>query len=112
MIFRISEEPDGRLRMIAKRLSGKGGYDPGALKDQVERFLTSDEQTRFQKALTSVDAVLVGPVDNCVIVLDGDELILERTQAGHYDVGQRVWRQGQPMAAMSTLLSGLAGWGH
>ena len=112
MIFRIGEEADGRLRMIAKRLSGQGGYDPGVLKDQIDRFLTSDEQSRFQKALTSVDDVLVGPADDCVVVLDGDQLILERTQAGQYVVGQRFWDKGKPMAGMSTLLSSFAGWGR
>ncbi len=112
MIFRISEEADGRLRMMAKRLSGKGGYDLGELKAQRDRVLTSDEQGRFRKALTSLDDVLVGPADDCVVVMDGDQLILERTSAGQYVVGQRVWEEGQPMAGMSALLSGFAGWGR
>lgn len=112
MIFRISEEADGRLRIMAKRLSGKGGYDLGTLKDQMNRVLTSGEQSRFQKTLASLDEVLVGPADDCVVVMDGDQLILERTQAGQYVVGQRVWNKGEPMVAMSTLLSSFAGWGH
>jgi hypothetical protein len=110
MIYRISEEADGRLRMIAKRLSGKGGYDPGALKDQVDRFLTTNEQDRFQKALTLLDDVVAGPADDCNVVMDGDQLILERTRAGQYVVGQRELDQDQPMAKMSVLLSSFAGW--
>ena len=112
MIFRISEEPDGRLRMIAKRLSGKGGYDPGKLKDQVDRVLTPNEQSRFRMALTPLQYVLVDSADDCLVVMDGDQLILERTQAGQYVIGQRAWDKGQPMAGMSTLLSGFAGWGR
>ena len=110
MMFRISEKPDGRLRMIARRLSGKGGYDPGKLQDQVDRVLTPNEQSRFRKALTSLDDVLVDSADDCVVVMDGDQLILERTQAGQYVVGQRSWDKGQPMAGMSALLSGFADW--
>ncbi len=109
--FRIIEQADGRLRMIAKRLSGKGGYDPGTLKDQVDRVLTPDEQIRVQAALTSVDDVLAGPGDDCMVVLDGTVLLLEKTEAGHYVVGKRFWEQGQPMAALNTLLSSFAGWG-
>jgi hypothetical protein len=110
MIFRISKESNGRLRMIAKRLSGQGGYDPGSLKDRIDRFLTSDEQRWFQDALMSVDDVLAKPVDDCIVILDGDELLLERTQAGRYVIGQRFWQAEQPMAGMNALLSGFAGW--
>jgi len=111
MVFRISEEADGRLRMVAKRLSGKGGYDPGKLKDQKDRWLTPDERVRFQEALRSVEFVLVAPVE-CTGVLDGEVLVLEQNQDRHYAIGQRFWEMRQPMAKMSALLSEFAGWGR
>jgi hypothetical protein len=110
MVFRISLEGNGRLHMIAKRLSGKGGYDPGSLRDQVDRMLTSDEQRRFQKALLSVEDVLAKPIDHCSIVLDSDQLILERTQAGRYVIGQRYSQTGKTMTEMNELLVHFAGW--
>src|SRR6185312_6208881 len=109
-VFRISQEADGRLRMVAKRLSGQGGYDPGRLKDRVDRMLSADEQRRFQAALESVEVVLTHPLDTCYIVLDGDQLILERTQAGRYVIGQRFSEPGKPMNGMNDLLDGFAGW--
>ena len=108
--YRLTEQDDGRLRMVAKRLSGKGGYDPGTLKDHVDRVLTPDEEARFRAGLRSVDDVLADPGDNCMVVLDGTVLLFERTQAGRYAVGKRFWEVGHPMAAMDALLAGFAGW--
>ena len=76
--------PPGRL--VARLLDGKGGYDPGLLKTNVERELTGPESS-YLKQLLEATPFLRLPVTNDRIGLDGAFWILEgRRPGGHHVV--------------------------
>lgn len=109
-IFRISKQVDGTFRLVAKRLSGRGGYDAGSLKNQVVRTLTPEEQRRFIQEIVRAEREAACPEAEGIVVMDGTKLILETKLDGDYALGQREALPGEPMLALSSLLEGFAGW--
>lgn len=108
--FRISKQVDGTYHLVAKRLSGQGGYDVGRLKDQVVKTLSPDEQRRFVQEIALAAGEAACPQDEGIVVMDGTKLILETKVGGTYTVGQRESLPEEPMLALSHLLEGFAGW--
>lgn len=84
VIVRIAFSASGEARLIAKQLSGAGGYAPGIIARQVDRQLSAGETARVQKlladpTLTPPPAPNCGPPGN-----DGSQWIIERIDARGY----------------------------
>jgi hypothetical protein len=107
--IRIETAGPGRHRLVAKQLSGAGGYDPGHVEKTIERPLTPDEAGRLQAMLASA-RVFDLPPDPCGGGADGAEWIFESVDAGGYHYAS-VWtpREG-PANELGRFLMGLTGW--
>lgn len=69
----------------AVMLSGKGGYDPGTIKAQKSRVLSSDEIANIKRALADSGYWMLSDKDE-VLGLDGTEVVIETIQDGHHRV--------------------------
>ena len=88
IIVRIQEEPDGRARIEAKRLSGAGGYGPGEVEEHLLRDLTPDEFGAFASMLKD-GALSTEAASNCDEGNDGAQWVLEVIDGGKYSFFER-----------------------
>lgn len=84
--IRIVMERTG-YRLIARELSGAGGYDPGTVARTVDRVLTRDERKTIDGVLAP--ALFQPHKADCSIALDGAQWIFEMAQGHAYAMGQR-----------------------
>lgn len=107
--IRVETAGPGHHRLIAKQLSGTGGYAPGTVEKTVERRLTSAEAGRLERILSG--SRLFGHIPNlCEIGTDGAQWIFESADAGGYQfVSHWTPREG-PANAIGRFLMGLTGW--
>jgi hypothetical protein len=88
VIVRIQEQPDGRARIEAKRLSGAGGYEPGEVEEHLLRDLTPAEFDGF-KAMLKNAALARESAANCDAGIDGAQWVLEVIDGGKYSFFER-----------------------
>jgi hypothetical protein len=69
----------------AVMLSGQGGYDPGTIKAQKSKVLSSSEIANIQHALTN-SGYWELPDKDGVLGFDGTEVVIETIQDGHHRV--------------------------
>jgi hypothetical protein len=78
----------GAAQMVATRLSGLGGYEPGAVDFRTKRELSVDEWHRVGQALhDAAFETMQGEVTS--IGADGAQWIIERAKDGEYRVVDR-----------------------
>lgn len=76
------------MRLVATRLSGAGGYEPGIVESRTERVLTAQEWRRLEEALA--EAVFdTTPATRATLGADGAQWIVERAQDGCYRMVER-----------------------
>jgi hypothetical protein len=83
MIVRIREQDEGRAVLEAKRLSGRGGYEPGQVEETLARDLTLTESRAF-RSLLEASGLSGEPAANCDAGLDGARWVLEVIDDGKY----------------------------
>lgn len=76
IVVRLSGLETDTPRLIAKEMTGHGGYDPGKVGRIVKRFLTTEEADAI-RALIARNRVLTEPVDACRFGNDGAEWLIE-----------------------------------
>jgi hypothetical protein len=111
VVVRIDVGADGRMRLVAKQLSGKGGYAPGRIGKQVRRDLSRDEAAGIAAVLDKTH-VLDLPPSGCsaVIGLDGAQWIFESSEAGSYRFVNRWSPDAGPAREAGLAFLGLTGW--
>ncbi|NGM49997.1 hypothetical protein G5B46_10300 [Caulobacter sp. 602-2] len=111
VIVRLNRRASGEIDLIAKRLSGAGGYDPGQLEKAgvVRRTLTPNEARQFQAMLARAGKLNRRPV-TCTMGLDGSEWILESADGGTYRYVNRWSPERGDERALGEFMLGLAGW--
>ena len=112
VVVRIDVGADGRMRLVAKQLSGAGGYAPGRIAKQVRRDLSASEQARIAAVLDRTH-VLESPPIACSteINLDGAQWIFESSEPGSYRFVNR-WSPGDgPVREAGLAFLNLTGWG-
>jgi hypothetical protein len=109
MLVRLDEQPGGRLRLTAKRLSGSGGYKPGPLDGSITRILTPEEakRVRAQLALDRPDHFAAG---DCERGKDGAEWVFEVAGAGSYHLSRRLSPRDGPVHDLGLTFLRLTGW--
>jgi hypothetical protein len=107
VVVRLDERDGGRFWMTAKRLSGKGGYDPGQVTGKTERFLTPDETRAILGLLDR--AKTVAPT-SCDMGLDGSQWILEGVEGGKLSYADRWSPKAGPVHKVGLAFLGLTGW--
>ncbi len=80
-----------RIHLVATRLTGDGGYDPGTIDVHRERDLSRSELDRIEAALRAADFDVTPP--RAEMGHDGAQWILERAQGGKYRLVER-WSPG------------------
>ncbi len=108
VIIRFEITP-GSTTMIAKELSGAGGYDPGTIKRQMTRKLDSKEARRLTQFMAT-ESPFDEPPAKCELGADGSQWILERASNGAYDYANRWSPQTGSMRDFGTLALQLTGW--
>lgn len=79
---------DDAIRLVATRLSGMGGYDPGVVESRTERALTGDEWRRLEEALRDAAFETI-PAEVRTLGADGSQWIVEQAKDGVYRVVDR-----------------------
>jgi hypothetical protein len=110
VVVRIETLDDGEQKLIATRLSGAGGYDPGEVKDRIERMLTPAESRRLEKMLNQTRIFGLPPTLCADGGADGAQWIFEAADVGGYHFVNR-WspRKGEARK-MGLFLLSLTGW--
>ena len=106
-MIRVSRYPDDLPRLVAVRLDGAGGYDPGGVENRVERRLTRGQWDRIESALRQLDLWSQPTSDpSGSIILDGTSSVVEFTDGRQYHVVERHYAAG--LRPLERLLERLA----
>lgn len=108
VIVRI-EAAEGSYRLIARQLSGAGGYSPGQVSQRIDRQLTAHEASRL-RTLLSRNHFFDLPGAHCEMGTDGALWIFERADQAGYRVLTRWTPAYGPAHEVGLFLLGLTGW--
>ena len=108
VFIRVEDMGDEKYRLIAKELSGAGGYDPGTTKRKVERELRPEEVERI-RLLGRTLLPSLKPKD-CTMGCDGASWILEIVDKQGYRVLTRWSPESGPVREAGIFLMELSGW--
>ena len=109
IIIRVDETASGEMHLIAKRLSRRGGYEPGYIDAVVRRSLSSSERDKLRRLLVADNVVGLASTD-CTIGSDGAEWILEARTGEAYNFVSQFMPQDGPIREVGLFLLGLTGW--
>lgn len=109
IVVRVDALPDGRTVLTAKRLSGAGGYSPGAVEQRLVRSLTAPEREQVAGLLAQASA-FEAPIVDCVMTPDGSRWILEASGPQGYQFRTRWSPQDGPIMESGLQLLRLTGW--
>jgi hypothetical protein len=111
VVIRVETGSNGEARLIAKELSGHGGYGPGEIRRHMQRKLSPDETRRLGSALAAT-RLLTWPARDCsgIIGLDGAHWIVEARDRTGYHLVDRWSPERGPMREVGELMLGLTGW--
>jgi len=109
VMVRIDENARGQMFLTAKRLTGKGGYEPGRIDKIIQRQLTPAESARLRRALGSGDLAQLKPTP-CDRGLDGAVWIVEVRTGETYYVVTRWSPQTGPVRNIGLSFLILTGW--
>ena len=108
VIVRIERSGKG-AQLIAKQLSGKGGYEPGIVERELNRPLSATDIAKLN-AILSTTNVLGQRATTCGSMLDGSRWIIEGLdQNGYHYVNRQSPKEG-PVRAFGDFALLLTGW--
>lgn len=99
-----------RYRMIAKMMSGAGGYDPGEISQSKEIRLTPNQAFEFERRLANGKFFDQGAAP-CDGGFDGSEWIFESVDKNGYKFLKRWTPQSGAVQELGVYLVGLSGFG-
>jgi hypothetical protein len=107
---RIDEAANGQMLMTAKRLTGKGGYEPGKVGAIIHRSLSPTEVTEFRRISIANNEIKLDPVDCSIMGMDGAQWILETRIGSEYHYVIRWSPQKGLVRETGLYLLKLTGW--
>lgn len=109
VIVRIAQTASARPRLIAKQLSGAGGYEPGTISKRIDRPLTVTEAARLREVVAATDVFTMSPRETNA-GLDGAEWIIEGIdEQGYHFISRWSPEQGN-VRKLGMFLLTLTGW--
>lgn len=95
-------QANGQRYLVVKRLSGKGGYEPGRLVVNRRRILTEEQWNTFKGYLDRIsywrlpteEEVEVNPDGSVTVTEDGAQWILEGVRENSYHIAVRRGAKG------------------
>jgi hypothetical protein len=111
VVIRVEVGRGRGARLIAKELSGYGGYGPGEVRRHRERKLSPDEARRLGSALART-RLLTWPARDCngLLGVDGSQWIVEARDRTGYHLVDRWSPERGPVREVGELMLGLTGW--
>jgi hypothetical protein len=109
IVVRVEGAAVGERRLVAVRLSGAGGYDPGEVAKRVERRLSNAEWQRISSLMARTELLGQQPAE-CELGLDGSEWIVEAIDRDGYHFLKRWSPERGPVREFGSLLLELTGW--
>lgn len=109
VIVRIERLNTAEPVLIAKQLSGAGGYDPGKVIRVTTRPLSRNEAKTF-KALFARVNIFTQPAQVCEFGMDGAEWIFEGAHGAHYHFTKRWTPEKGVERELGLALLRLTGW--
>lgn len=109
VFIRFMQSQAGDWTLIAKRMSGQGGYSLGEVSDTLERELTAPETETLGELLYESNLLRESPVD-CRLGLDGSTWLVERLDQHGYDFVKRWSPSEGNMRAFGLFALELTGW--
>lgn len=117
IIVRIEHLGSSHPTMIAKKLSGKGGYAPGSVNERVTRSLSQEEQRTLRRVLETTNVASMspkpcyhGPAGMTTIQLDGAEWIIELVDTNGYHFVDRWSPQDGGIHDLGLMVLRMTGW--
>ncbi|HYD45993.1 MAG TPA: hypothetical protein VEA79_12080 [Phenylobacterium sp.] len=107
VVVRIEQTSPRRMRLVARRLSGHGGYDPGEIAETRERWLTPAEQRKVLAAAAQAEAL---DTRDCRLMTDGAQWIFESASDGRHRMTDANTPASGPLRDLGVLFLGLTGW--
>jgi hypothetical protein len=107
VIIRFDISPNG-TDLIAKELSGAGGYEPGTIKRTLTRKLEASEARRLAETLKN--APFGEPSADCSLGLDGSQWTLERANGSSYEYVTRWSPKHGPVRDFGMVALKMTGW--
>ncbi len=96
-------------RLIARRLSGAGGYEPGTVQARIERTLTPAESERLLAAIERTRLFAL-PANPCSLGCDGAQWIFEGIDGEGYHFTNFWSPEDGPGREVGAMLLDLTGW--
>lgn len=109
VVVRLGGSTGDERRLVAVRLSGAGGYDPGKVAARLDRRLSDEEWARIDSLLTRTELLEQQPGE-CEFGLDGSEWIVESIDDDGYHFLKRWSPQDGAVHEFGSLLLELTGW--
>jgi hypothetical protein len=109
VVIRIEMTGPASGHVLAKELSGAGGYDPGSVARRLDRMLTADEIGMLDALLTRTQVLAQSPSD-CTLGLDGAEWIVEGVDEQGYHFVDRWSPDSGPVREFGEFMISLSGW--
>lgn len=109
VFIRVFVGPDGKYHIVAKELSGQGGYAPGTRTRTLTRELLSAEAQNFRQLIKQTDFLRQPPSD-CRLGMDGSEWIFEAIDQDGYHLSSRWTPDKGPAHDVGEFLLNLTGW--
>lgn len=108
-VFVRVEHRAGASRLMAKQLSGAGGYEPGTVVRDVERVLSRTEVIELERVISEASLKSMTPKD-CAMGTDGSQWIIETADEQGYQFIQRWSPDDGPVWDVGQALLKLSGW--
>lgn len=96
-------------RVIAKQLTGSGGYDPGEIGRHVDRRLSRAELARL-RAMLDAAHLFEREAPPCDVVVDGSAWVMERVDRSGYRMAYRLSPANGALREIGLYLLGLTRW--
>ena len=109
VFIRLSLNRTGKYHLVAKELSGAGGYAPGTRKRTLARDLLPSEARNFRQLMQKTDFLRQPPTD-CALGFDGSEWVFEAIDQQGYHLFSRWSPDKGPARDVGEFLLMLSGW--
>lgn len=97
-------------RLLAIRLSGQGGYEPGNVADRIDRMLPPAEAGDLKRRLVAANPFAIASAECDMGGTDGAQWLVERAIGHRYRLTVRWSPEHGPVRAAGMALLRLTGW--
>jgi hypothetical protein len=109
VIVRLDGVHSPSAKLVAKQLTGAGGYDPGSVSKRIQRQLTREQTARLRNLLITTHAMAL-PSRICDGGLDGADWLIEISDRHEYHFLSRWTPNNGEVREIGLAMLKLTGW--